>query len=141
MEKTRNLEFDAPNADIRFDYEIDDGGRGLLSDDTPSSKPLNPFKRFESYASLYWATHYKAVREVKNFDFESLKERLLAFLDGKGNNPTFKEWSVALLTHMKIHQSTTEFQSSIIDPDALRPRPLLVLIRPELDIGFRRSEY
>ena len=109
--------YEAPNADYVIEF-VYDGGNEL--DDAPQSKPPNPHKRFELYASLYWATHCQATKTMRADESRPLRELLCDFLDEDGANPAFQEWMTALLTTLRMSGTTVHSET-----------PKIALIRPE----------
>jgi hypothetical protein len=83
----------------------------LRTDAAPSLKPREAFKRFQRYASIYWATHCQAAKSVRSDDSRKL---LWEFLADNGSNLAFQEWATALLNEAKLASVPT-----------LHPAPIL----------------
>jgi len=58
----------------------------LKTDAAPSLKPHEAFKRFQRYASIYWATHCQAAKSVR---FDESRKLLWEFLAANGSNLAF----------------------------------------------------
>jgi hypothetical protein len=71
----------------------------LRTDAAPSLKPHEAFKRFQRYASIYWATHCQAAKSVR---FDESRKLLWEFLADNGPNLAFQEWATALLNEAKL---------------------------------------
>jgi ankyrin repeat protein len=74
----------------------------IRMDSAVSLKPHRAFRRFQRYASIYWATHCQAAKGPRTDESRSLYEIFWDFLDDDGSSPEFKLWEMALLNETKL---------------------------------------
>ena len=74
----------------------------IRMDSAVSLKPQRAFRRFQRYASIYWATHCQAAKGPRTDESRSLYETFWDFLEDDGSSPEFKLWETALLNETKL---------------------------------------
>ena len=88
--------YDAPNADY---FDLAD--EYLMTDLAPKLEPREAIKRFQRYASIYWATHCEAAKKFRT-ESSTLNELFWEFLEDDGENPAFQQWTTALFNESKL---------------------------------------
>ncbi|KAN0120216.1 hypothetical protein V8E51_002424 [Hyaloscypha variabilis] len=89
--------YDAPNADY---FGLAD--EYLMADLAPKLEPREAIKRFQRYASIYWATHCEAAKKLRTDDSSTLNELFWEFLEDDGEHPAFQQWTTALFNESKL---------------------------------------
>ncbi|KAE8446360.1 hypothetical protein EG329_012109 [Mollisiaceae sp. DMI_Dod_QoI] len=89
--------YSAPNGD--YFHLVD---TYLKTDSAPSLRPQKALKRFQRYASIYWATHCQASKSVRIDESRPLNTLFFDFLEADGSNPAFQLWATALLIEAKF---------------------------------------
>ncbi|TVY34358.1 Vegetative incompatibility protein HET-E-1 [Lachnellula subtilissima] len=74
----------------------------IRMDSAPTLKPQQAFKRFQRYASIYWATHCQAAKGPRMDESRQLNELFWDFMDDNGSSPEYKLWETALLNEAKL---------------------------------------
>ncbi|TVY25039.1 Vegetative incompatibility protein HET-E-1 [Lachnellula hyalina] len=74
----------------------------IRMDSAPALKPQQAFKRFQRYASIYWATHCQAAKGPRMDESRQLNELFWDFMDDNGSSPEYKLWEIALLNEAKL---------------------------------------
>jgi hypothetical protein len=73
-----------------------------VADVAPKLEPRQAIKRFQRYASIYWATHCEAAKELRTDECSTLNELFWEFLENDGENPAFQQWTTALFNESKL---------------------------------------
>ncbi|KAH6670609.1 hypothetical protein B0J14DRAFT_99850 [Halenospora varia] len=60
------------------------------------------FKRFQRYASIYWATHCQRAGPLRLDESRRLNDIFWEFLEDNGSSPAFHLWAVSMLNETKI---------------------------------------
>ncbi|KAE9375949.1 hypothetical protein N431DRAFT_404041 [Stipitochalara longipes BDJ] len=89
--------YDAPNADY---FSLANEYR--LIDSAPKLDPNIAIKRFQSYASVYWATHCEAAKKIRTEESSALNDLFWEFPEEEGANPAFEEWITALFNEYML---------------------------------------
>ncbi|KFY54785.1 hypothetical protein V497_07443 [Pseudogymnoascus sp. VKM F-4516 (FW-969)] len=89
--------YDGPNADY---FGLAD--EYLKADLAPKLEPREAIKRFQRYASIYWATHCEAAKKFRTDESSTLYELFWEFLEEDGKNPVFQQWAIALFNESKL---------------------------------------
>jgi hypothetical protein len=71
-------------------------------DSAATLKSQQAFKRFQRYASIYWATHCQAAKGPRTDESRSLNELFWDFIVDNGSSPEYKLWEIALLNEAKL---------------------------------------
>ncbi|TVY88295.1 Vegetative incompatibility protein HET-E-1, partial [Lachnellula willkommii] len=74
----------------------------IRMDSAPTLKPQQAFKRFQRYASIYWATHCQAAKGPRMDESRTLNTLFWDFIDDNGSSPEYKLWETALLNEAKL---------------------------------------
>lgn len=74
----------------------------IRMDSAPILKPQQAFKRFQRYASIYWATHCQAAKGPRMDESRTLNTLFWDFIDDNGASPEYKLWETALLNEAKL---------------------------------------
>jgi hypothetical protein len=121
--------FDAPNGDY---FSL--ANEYLSTDSAPKLEPKMAIKRFQRYASVYWATHCEAAKKIRTDETSPLNELFWGFLEEDGANPAFAQWTTALFNETKVASlptiepapmifiPTTAHQQHILDAEPMYNR-------------------
>ncbi|KFY19983.1 hypothetical protein V493_07777, partial [Pseudogymnoascus sp. VKM F-4281 (FW-2241)] len=93
--------YDDPTARRADDY-FSLANEYLTTDSAPKLSPRKAIKRFQHYASIYWATHCKAAQGFRTDESSALNELFWEFLQDDGNSPAFQQWTIALFNESKL---------------------------------------
>jgi hypothetical protein len=99
----------------------------LKTDAAASLKPHEAFKRFQRYASIYWAIHCQAAKSVR---FNESRKLLWEFLAANGSKPAFQIWATTLLNEAKLASLPTIHPAPILFVPATAHERLILDAEP-----------
>lgn len=72
------------------------------TDTSTSLRPETAYKRFQRYASIYWATHCRGCKKLRQDENRPLYDLFWDFMTSDGTNPAYQRWAIALLNETKL---------------------------------------